>query len=341
MDVNTIGLDIAKSVFQVHGVNAAGKKVLAKGLRRANVLSFFATLPPCLIGIEACATAHYWARELRALGHEVRMIPPVYVRAYVRRGKSDAIDAAAICEAVQRPGMRFVPIKTPEQQAELTLHRVREQMIRQRTRLINLLRSLMAEFGLTVPSGPENLGELTDVIADESDARLPAAARIALGELVNAFKHIEQRLLVVTTAIKAAHKADADSRRLATQPGIGAITASAVIASVPDPHHFRSGRDFAASLGITPRQHSTGGKERLGRISKMGDRYLRTLLVMGATSVLAQAKRFRRPEHAWILRLLERRPPRVVIIAIANKMARILWAMMVTGEEYRVPVAAA
>jgi transposase len=268
------------------------------------------------------------------------LIPPAYVKAYVRRGKSDAIDAAAICEAVQRPGMRFVPIKSPEQQAELTLHRVREQLIRQRTRLINVLRSLMAEFGLTVPLGPENLGGLIAVIAEESDPRLPASARLALSELLGVFKDTEQRLLVITTAIKAAHKADVASRRLATQPGIGPIAASAAMASVPDPHHFRSGRNFAASLGITPRQHSTGGKERLGRISKMGDRYLRTLLILGATSVLAQARRFRRPEHAWILRLLERRPPRVVIVAIANKMARVMWAMMVSGEEYRLPAAA-
>jgi transposase len=340
MDVSTIGLDLAKNVFHVHGVNAAGEKVLAKGLRRANMLPFFARLPRCLIGIEACATAHYWARELRVLGHEVRLIPPAYVKAYVRRGKSDAIDAAAICEAVQRPGMRFVPIKSPEQQAELTLHRVREQLIRQRTRLINVLRSLMAEFGLTVPLGPENLGGLIAVIAEESDPRLPASARLALSELLGVFKDTEQRLLVITTAIKAAHKADVASRRLATQPGIGPIAASAAMASVPDPHHFRSGRNFAASLGITPRQHSTGGKERLGRISKMGDRYLRTLLILGATSVLAQARRFRRPEHAWILRLLERRPPRVVIVAIANKMARVMWAMMVSGEEYRLPAAA-
>jgi transposase len=340
MEVSIIGLDLAKNVFQVHGVNAAGEKVVAKGLRRGNMLPFFTRLPRCLIGIEACATAHYWARELGALGHEVRLIPPAYVKAYVRRGKSDAIDAAAICEAVQRPGMRFVPIKSPEQQAELTLHRVREQMIRQRTRLINVLRALMAEFGLTVPLGPENLGGLIEIVADENDTRLPTSARIALSELLGVFKDTEQKLLVITKTITAAHKADAASLRLATQPGIGPIAASAARASVPDPHHFRSGRNFAASLGITPQQHSTGGKERLGRISKMGDRYLRTLLILGATSVLAQAKRFRRPEHAWILRLLERRPPRVVIVAIANKMARVMWAMMVSGEEYRVPAAA-
>jgi transposase len=340
MDISTIGLDLAKNVFQVHAVSAGGEKMLAKGLRRGNVLAFFSALPRCLIGIEACATAHYWGRELRALGHEVQLIPPAYVKAYVRRGKSDAIDAAAICEAVQRPGMRFVPIKTAEQQAALTLHRVRQQMIGQRTRLINVIRALMAEFGLTAPLGPENLAGLTAVIADENDTRLPPQARAALSELVGAFKDTEERLHAIDKAIKLAHKADAASRRLATQPGIGPIAASAARASVPDPHHFRSGRDFAASLGITPRQHSTGGKERLGRISKMGDRYLRTLLVLGATSVLAQAKRFARPEHAWILRLLQRRPPRVVIVAIANKMARVLWAMMVSGEAYRAPLAA-
>jgi transposase len=338
MEISTIGLDLAKNVFQVHAVDANGEKALGKALRRCNVLPFFAKLPRCLIGIEACATAHHWARELRALGHEVRLIPPAYVKAYVRRGKSDAIDASAICEAVQRPNMRFIPIKSAAEQAGLSLHRIRSQLIGQRTRLINLLRSQMAEFGFTAPLGPRNISELLQVIADEDDTKLPASARLALREVAESLKELDRRLATLTQAIKAAHDADALSRRLATQPGIGPIAASALKASVPDPKQFKTGRDFAASLGLTPRQHSTGGKEQLGRISKMGDRYLRTLLVMGATSVLNQARRRRRQEHAWILRLLQRRPPRVVITAIANKMARVTWALMVSGEEYRPPV---
>lgn len=341
MQITTIGLDLAKNVFQVHGVDATGAVVVRKQLRRSEVLRFFAKFPRCLVGMEACATAHYWARELRALGHDVRLLPPAYVKAYVRRGKSDAIDAAAICEAVQRPGMRFVPVKTCEEQAILVMHRVRERLISQRTRLVNMIRAHMAEFGFIAPLGIEKISGLAGVIADDTDAGLPKAARFALRQVVEELAGLRRHLAAIDAEIATEHRANPDSKRLATQPGVGPIIASAMVASVPDPSHYRSGRDFAASLGITPRNNSTGGKQRLGKISKMGDRYLRMLLVMGATSVVSNAMRFKRPEHAWILRLLARRPTRVVITAVANKMARTIWAMMVRKEDYRLQAEAA
>lgn len=341
MKVTTIGVDLAKNVFQVHGIDATGTGVVRKQLRRSGVLRFFAKRPPCLVGMEACATAHYWARELRALGHDVRLLPPAYVKAYVRRGKSDAIDAEAICEAVQRPTMRFVPVKSRDEQATLILHRVRDRLVSQRTRLANMIRAHMAEFGLVAPLGIEKISGLAGIIADDTDARLPKAARLALRQVVEEFVGLSHRLAAIDAEIVAEHRANPDSLRLATQPGVGPIIASAVVASVPDPHHYSSGRGFAAALGITPRNHSTGGKQRLGKISKMGDRYLRMLLVMGATSVVSNAKRFKRPEHAWILRLLARRPTRVVITAVANKMARTIWAMMVHKEDYRIHAEAA
>jgi len=336
MQVSTIGLDIAKSVFQVHGIDSAGEVVIRRRLRRAEVLSFFSHPKPCLVGLEACAGAHYWARELRALGHAVKLIAPMYVKRHAHRGKSDAIDAAAICAAVVNPNTRFVPIKTPEQQASLALHRVRQQLIGQRTRYINLLRGQMAEFGFVANTGPKHVADLMAIVADEADLRLPTQARIALGELAATLTELNLRIAAIDQTIVVGHKADATSQRLATQPGVGPIIATAFAASVPDPRHFRSARHFAAALGITPRNHSTGGKERLGKISKMGDRYLRMLLVLGATSRLAQAKRYRRPEDAWILRLLARgKPPRVVITAIANKMARVMWVLLARGETYR------
>jgi transposase len=340
MNISTIGLDLAKDVFQVHGVDSAGQVVVTKKLRRGNVLAFFTRLPGCLVGIEACASAHYWARELRALGHDVRLIPPAYVKAYVRRGKSDAIDAAAICEAVQRPSMRFVPIKTSEQQGALSPHRVRSQLVNDHTRYVNVLRAQMAEFGIIAARGVSQIESLLDIVADDNDTRLPRLARLALREVADMIGHLKNKLATINQAIVAEHKADPDSKRLATQPGVGPVIASAFKASVPDPGHFRTGRHFAASIGLTPRQNATGGKERLGRISKMGDRYLRMLLVLGATSVVAQAQRFKRPEHAWILRLLQRRPTRVVITAVANKMARVMWALMISGQDYRTTVTA-
>lgn len=341
MKITTIGLDLAKNVFQVHGVDEAGQVVERKRLRRSEMRDYFTTLPGCVVGIEACATAHFWARELKALGHEVRLLPPSYVKAYVKRGKNDALDAEAICEAVQRPSMRFVPVKSAEQQAALVLHRVRAQLVRERTKLSNVLRAHMAEFGVIAPKTMAKLADLSGVIADETDARLPRLARIALREVVGELDALKRRIAAIDAEILAWHRADATSKRLAGIPGVGPIVASAIAASVPDPSGFRSGRHFAAWLGLTPKDHSTGGKQRLGRISKMGDRYLRTLLVLGATSVVGRAQRRRAPADAWVLRLLGRRPPRLVTVALANKMARIAWALMVHGDTYRAPATAA
>jgi transposase len=337
MEITTIGLDLAKSVFQVHGLDKAGQVVVRKRLRRSEMRAYFAALPGCLIGMEACATAHFWARELKALGHDVKLLPPAYVKAYVKRGKNDALDAEAICEAVQRPSMRFVPMKSAEQQAALVLHRVRAQLVRERTKFSNMLRAHMAEFGLIAPKTMAKLSDLMGIVADETDARLPRIARIALREVVGELDALKRRIAVIDTEILAWHRADATSTRLAGIPGVGPIVASAIAASVPDPSGFRSGRHFAAWLGLTPKDHSTGGKQRLGKISKMGDRYLRSLLVLGATSVVGHAQRRRSPADAWVLKLLTRRPPRLVTVALANKMARIAWALMAHGDTYRLP----
>jgi len=334
MEITTIGLDIAKNVFQVHAEDCAGRVVFRKRLRRAQVLEFFAALPSrCVIGLEACASAHYWARELAKLNHVVRLVPPAYVKAYVKRGKNDAIDAEAICEAVRRPNMRFVPIKSIENQAVLVLHRVRGQLIRQRTKLSNMLRAHIGEFGLVAPRG--KLLELVAIIADAGDERLPRMARIALQEVVAELDTLERRIETFEKEIIAFHKSNAVSRRLASIPGIGPITATAIAASVPDANGFESGRHFAAWLGLTPKDHSTGAKQRLGRISKMGNGHLRSLLVVGATSVLNRARKGSAPIHAWMRKLLLRRPPRLVTVAYANKMARTAWAVMARAEVYR------
>lgn len=335
MKVSTIGLDIAKNVFQVHGVDETGEVALRKKLRRREVVRFFAALEPCLIGLEACCAAHYWARELAALGHEVRLLPPCYVKPYVKRGKNDALDAEAICEAVGRPSMRFVPVKSVAQQAALAPHRVRDVLIRERTRLINVLRSQLAEFGFVAPKGRQRLGELVALLRGAEETRIPAAARSMLLELVGAIEALEPRVKRTEKAIVAAVKADPVARRLLEIPNVGPITASAFAAAVGDAGRFRNGRHFAAWLGMVAKQDSTGGKTRLGRISKMGDRYLRKLLVLGATSALRRAKTGQTPLAGWTRRLLERRPPRLVSVALANKTARIIWAVMARGETYR------
>ena len=339
MEITTIGLDIAKRVFQAHGVDASGKAVLRRKLQRAEVLAFFEGLPPCLIGIEACGTAHHWAREIGALGHEVRLMPASYVKPYVKRGKTDAADAEAICEAVTRPTMRFVPVKSAEQQAVLMLHRTRELLVRQRTMLVNALRGHMAELGIIAPQGISRVGYLVAALMGE-ETEIPALARQALGELVAELDTLGSRVKQIEAAILAWHKDNEASRRLATIPGIGPITASAIVATVTDPSQFHSARQFAAWIGLVPKQNSSGGKERQGGISKQGDRTLRRLLVLGATAVIRHARTKITAETAWLRGMLDRRPVRLASVAQANKTARIVWALLARGESYRAPVAA-
>jgi len=332
-EITTIGLDLAKHVFQVHGIDADGTTVLRKQLRRGQVLAFFSRLPSCLVGLEACATAHYWARELGALGHEVRLMPAQYVKAYVKRNKNDAADAAAICEAVRRPTMRFVPAKTADQQAAVLLHRGRERLVRQRTALVNALRAHLAEFGIIAPQGLRNVGKLIVIVRDEDDARLPYMARQVLQVLAAQIEHLETAVAAIEKQLMAWHKSNPVSQRLATIPGIGPIIATAIAATVVEPTAFRSGREFAAWLGLVPRQNSTGGKTRLGRISKRGNQYLRRLMINGASANLLRSKATN--ADPWVIGLRRRRPSLVVAVALANKTARIAWAVMHRGENYQ------
>jgi transposase len=336
-EVAVVGLDLAKNVFQVHGVGAVGQVVVRRQLRRAQVLGFFRDLQPCLVGMEACASAHHWARELMALGHEVRLMPPAYVKAYVKRGKTDAADAEAIAEAVTRPTMRFVAVKTTAQQAALMLHKSRDLLVRQRTMLINALRGHLGEFGIIAPQGSAGVRVALRSLLVERD-RLPELAQAALRGLAAQLEALSAEIEGLERRILAWHRADETSRRLATIPGIGPITASAMAASVPDPNLFNSGRQFAAWLGLTPRAHSSGGKERLAGISKMGDGYLRRLLVVGATAVLRMARQ-RRIGGAWIMSLIERKKPKAAAVALANKTARIAWVLMARKENYAHPSA--
>ena len=340
MQITTIGLDLAKSVFQVHGVDAGGKVVVAKALRRGQLPAFFAKLPPCLIGMEACATAHHWARELIKHGHTVKLIPPAYVKPYVRRGKNDANDAAAICEAVTRPSMRFVAVKSIDQQAALMVHRSRDLLIRQRTQLINALRGHLAELGLVAAQGRDGVAALVAIVRTGTIEALPAMARQALLPLIEQLEAVQARIGDLEKSIHALHRSSEASRRLETIPGIGVIGATAIVATISDPGAFKSGRDLAAWIGLVPRQNSSGGKERLGHISKQGDRYLRKLLVVGASAVLRHA-RSHPDKHPWLIQLLARRPAKVAIVALANKMARIAWAVLSRGETYRAPALAA
>ena len=323
MDITTIGFDLAKTVFQVHGADGEGRAVLRRKLRRGKVLAFLAGLPSCLVGMEACASAHYWARELQALGHKVRLIPPQYVRPFVKTNKNDAADAEAICEAVTRPTMRFAPAKSAEQQSVLMLHRARELLVRQRTMVINALRGHYAELGLIVAQGASRVEELVAIIEDPGDERLPPLAREALGSLVEQLCSAQARIKQLEATLMAWHRSNQASRRLATIPGVGVITATALVATIGDGAQFRSGRQLSAWLGLVPRQHSSGGKDRLGRISKRGDGYIRRLLVHGARSVLRwrRAKPGTRP--GWSDQLLARRPTNVVLVAMANKTARV------------------
>jgi len=318
MQITTIGLDIAKNVFQVHGIDAAEKVVVRKQLRRSQVLKFFAALPPCLVGMEACATAHYWARELTKLGHEVRLMPAKDVKAYLKRNKNDAADAEAICEGVRRPTMRFVRAKSAEQQGKLMQHRTRDLLLRQQTQTINALRAHLAELGIVAAQGREGLKELLAIIADQSDARLPLDARASLIVLAAQLQALHTMIGSIEKRIVVQHRANEASKRVECIHGIGVIGASAITATITDPSAFRSGRDFAAWVGLVPRQDSTGGKQKLGPISKQGDRYLRRILVVGAISVLRRAK-LNPEKYPWLTKLLARRPFKVVAIALATR----------------------
>jgi transposase len=334
MTIIRIGLDTAKHVFQLHGVDEKEEPVLRQRLGRKQVEPFFAKLAPTRIGLEACGAAHYWARLLRGLGHEVVLLPPQYIKPYLKRGKNDALDAAAICEAMSRPGMRFVPVKSAEQQAALMMLRTRDLLVKQRTMLVNAMRGHAAEFGVVAAKGVVKVSELLQR-AHDAEAGVPALALEMLSLLARQLDELDGRIKTIEARLMAWHKADPVSRCLATQPGIGPIGAVSFALKVTDPKAFRSGRHFAAWLGLTPKENATGGRSRPGRISRQGDEGLRRLLVLGATAVIQFAKPGR--ASPWLLQLLARRPRKLAAVALANKMARILWAMMVSGELYRRP----
>jgi transposase len=328
------------SPCEVHGVDAEGNVILRRQLKRRYVLTFFQKLPPCLVGIEACASSHHWSRELQALGHTVRLMPPAYVKPYVKRHKNDATDAEAICEAVTRPNMRFVATKTPEQQSCLTLHRTRHLFIRQQTSVINAIRAHLAEFGIVAPVGRHGVEQLLGVAADTNDKQLPEVARACVAALGAQLRMLKAQILQFNRMIRAWHRSNEESRRLGI-PGVGPALATALVASVADPNVFRSGRDFSAWIGLVPKQNSSGGKDRLGNISKRGDRYLRSLFTTGALAVIRYAKIHGVKHRPWLTALLTRRPTKVAAIALANKIARMAWAMMAKGERYKEPAALA
>ena len=339
--VKTVGLDIAKSVFQVHGVDADGQVVIRRKLKRRYVLAFFEKLPACLVGMEACATSHHWSRELQALGHRVRLMPPAYVKPYVKRQKNDAADAEAICEAVTRANMRFVASKTVEQQSCLVLHRTRHLFIRQQTSVINAIRAHLAEFGIVAPVGRKGVEQLLDVVANAKDQRIPDIARACVAALAIQLRALKAQILEFDRQIMLWHRSHETSKRLDEVPGVGPVLATALVASIADPKAFRSGRDFSAWIGLVPKQHSSGGKDKLGSISKQGDRYLRSLFTAGALAVIRYAKIYGTKHRPWLTALLARRPTKVAAIALANKLARMVWAMMTRGERYKEPVALA
>lgn len=334
-EIALVGLDIAKNWFQVHAADAEGRPALRRKLRRDQVAAFFAELPPVTVGIEACSTSHHWARTIERLGHRVRLIPPQYVKPFVKRSKTDSADAEAIAEVMRRCGIRDVPIKSPEQQAALAVHRARDLLVRQRTMLTNAVRGFAAEFGIVSAKGAWHVPALRARLQEAKPEELPEAAREVLRVLFRQLDDLDRRIERLERQIMAWHRESEVSRRLATIPGIGPINATLIAATVPDASQFRSGREFAAWIGLVPREHSSGGKQRLGGISKRGNPYLRRLLIVGAHAVLRWTRRGRGLQTPWLMALMERRPPNVVAVAIANKVARIAWALMARGGTYR------
>lgn len=339
-ELNTVGLDLAKLVFQAHGADAAGRVVFRKTLRRAKVLEFFGRLPPCTVAMEACAGAHHWGREIARLGHTVRLIAPAYVKPFMKRQKNDAADAEAICEAAQRPTMRFVAVKSAEAQASAAIFRTRDLLVRQRTQHINAIRGQLTEHGLVVGKGPAHLPRLV-ALAEASDHRLPETTRAMIEVLVDMVMLLDERIVRLDQEIRRRARQEDGPARLMTIPGIGPITATALVALTPPAETFRKGRDFAAWVGLTPLQRSTGGKQKLGAISRMGERTLRRLLIVGASAVVRHASQRNGPVNSWLAGMLARKPRMLVIVALANKMARTAWALLAKGEVYRTPAAAA
>lgn len=337
LEVSTIGLDIAKNVFQAHGADATGRQVFSRRISRGKVLEFFAGQPKCLVALEACGGAHHWARELMRMGHDVRLIPPAYVKPFVKRQKNDAADAEAICEAVQRPSMRFVTVKSEEQQASALVFRTRDLLVRQRTQTINAIRGHMAEYGWVAPKGPTWVTMLGELIDDESAASLPQAAREMFRVMFAMLGELGRQIVDLDKEIARRAREDGVARRLMTIPGIGPIAATAIAALAPAAATFKRGRDFAAWLGLTPLQKSTGGKTKLGRTSKMGERTLRRLLIIGSSAVVRQASKRGAPEGSWLARMLARKPRMLVTVAQANKTARIVWALLTKQEDYKAP----
>ncbi|OAN74493.1 MULTISPECIES: IS110 family transposase [Sulfitobacter] len=335
MQVTTVVLDLAKNIFQVHGVTENGEVAFNQALRRAQLFAFFEKLPPCLVGMEACGSSHYWARQLSKLGHDVRPIPAMYVKPYVKRGKSDAVDAAAICEAVTRPIMRFVAIKSEEQQGVLFLHRARDLIVRQRTQLSNMLRGLLGEFGIVIVQGIGSAIKFAKGVLDGDKPGIPEVAIDVLDNLSNQLVALHLRVRRYEMRIRLQAKQDLRVTLLRSIPGVGPVTASAIVATAGDASQFKNGREFAAWLGLTPLNRSSGGKEKLGRITKMGDRYIRRLLVTGITSRLRQMKTHPERVDPWSRALLDRKPARLATVAMANKTARIIWAVLSKNEYYR------
>lgn len=340
-EVTTIGLDIAKNVFHAHGADASGRALFSRKISRTKLLEFFARQPRCMVALEACGGAHHWARELTLLGHEVKLIPPAYVKPFVKRNKNDAVDAEAICEAAQRPSMRFVAIKSEAQQASALVFRTRDLLVRQRTQLINAIRGHLTEYGWIVPKGPSHIALLSDMLEGEMGSSLPEAARPMFRTMLDLLGQLNAKIGELDKEIARRAREDTVARRLMTIPGVGPITATAIAALAPPAETFAKGRDFAAWLGLAPRQISTGGKQKLGSITKMGERTLRRLLIIGCSAVVLQASRRGAPAGSWLEQMMARKPRMLVTVALANKTARIVWALLLKQEDYKAPVAAA